>query len=183
MIECTRCFLFCLIGRAVNSRGSAQWGASTSYWVCVLPTLYPYPLSPQESCHRVRDSSLCVFIIWHCVEFSNYKSDCVSTHIVCFRICFNYILSYIQFYIKDTPHRFWSIHMERWLVCPISIQYTIKFSFFHIFFLLPSFLLAGQGVGETWFLCGCLAIVEFTLKTRLGSSSETRLPLLPKCGA
>lgn len=88
-----------------------------------------------------------MFIIWHCVQFSNYKSDCVSTHIVCFRIRFNYILSYIQFYIKDTPHRFWSIHMERWLVCPISIQNTIKFSFFLSYFLSSSFLSFG-GAGD-----------------------------------
>lgn len=150
----------CLTGRAVNSSRLAL-----SYWICVLPTPCLYPLSPQESCHRrvhlfpSHSRSrlfLHVFIIRHWVESSNYKSDYGSTHTVCFRIRFNYILSYIQFYIKDTPHRLWSIHMERWLLCPISIQYTIKFSFlsfiFSFFFLPPLF--GGEGDMVSLWLSG-----------------------------
>jgi hypothetical protein len=34
---------------------------------------------------------------------------------------------------------------------------------------------------ETGFLCVALAVLVFTLKTRLASNSEIRLPLLPKC--
>jgi hypothetical protein len=45
---------------------------------------------------------------------------------------------------------------------------TFNLSFFFFFF-------------ETGFLCIALAVLELTLKTRLASNSEIRLPLPPEC--
>jgi hypothetical protein len=51
-----------------------------------------------------------------------------------------------------------------------SFRHSSKFCFldFLVFF-------------ETGFLCIALAVLELTLKTRLASNSEIRLPLPPEC--
>jgi hypothetical protein len=58
-----------------------------------------------------------------------------------------------------------------------SSSFTLGFIVFLLFFFFFFFF----WFFETGFLCVALAVLELTLKTRLASKSEIRLPLPPKC--
>jgi hypothetical protein len=75
-------------------------------------------------------------------------------------------------------------------VLPLLVLFFCLFvCLFVCLFLALGILLFGWLVGwfwffgffETGFLCIALAVLELTLKTRLASNSEIRLPLPPKC--